>query len=100
MKELPPREAGDLVVKMTLKLELSKDLERQLAAEAGRLGLAVEQYALELLRSAAASQRPTTGADLVAYWRREGLIGSSPEIPDSQAHARDLRERAQRRPLS
>ena len=85
---------------MTLKLELSKDLERQLATEAGRLGLAVEQYALELLRTAAESRLPSTGPDLVAYWRREGLIGSRPEITDSQAHARDLRGRAERRPLT
>lgn len=38
-----------------------------------------------------------SGADLVAFWRAEGLIGSRPDITDSQTHARQLREQAQRR---
>jgi hypothetical protein len=29
------------------------------------------------------SDKPKTGAELVAYWQREGLIGSRPEIDDS-----------------
>ncbi len=84
---------------MTLKLELTQDLEKHLAADAARLGLALEQYALELLRKAA-RPKPANGADLVAYWRQEGLIGSRPEIEDSQAHARSLRGEAQRRSFS
>lgn len=38
-----------------------------------------------------------SGAELVAYWRREGVIGSRPDIADSQAHARAARARAERR---
>lgn len=82
---------------MTLKLELSKDLESQLAADARRLGLALEQHALNLLLNAASPKPPTTGAELVAYWKQEGLVGSRPEIEDSQEHARNLRGSAQRR---
>ena len=85
---------------MTLKLELPEELESRLTGEANRLGLAVEQYALQLLRHAVPpTQSPTTGAQLVAYWKREGLVGSRPDIADSSAHARKLRELAQQRRL-
>jgi hypothetical protein len=83
---------------MTLKLELSQDLESRLSTEATRLGLELEQYVLSLLRSSAApAKSPVTGSELVAYWKREGLVGSRAEIGDSSAHARSLREKAQRR---
>lgn len=83
---------------MTITIELPKDLERELSAEAKRLGLPLPEYALKLLstsRSVAAP--PATGAELVAYWRKESLIGSRPEIADSQEHARELRKRAEQR---
>ena len=35
--------------------------------------------------------------ELVSYWRSEGVVGSRTDILDSQAHARELRERAQQR---
>ncbi len=38
-----------------------------------------------------------SGADLVAYWEQEGVIGSRPDITDSQAHARAIRHKAERR---
>lgn len=40
---------------------------------------------------------PTTGAGLVAYWQREGVIGTRPDIMDSQAHARQLRHKVDER---
>lgn len=83
---------------MTLTLELSQDLESRLASEATRLGLGLEQYVLGLLRSSAVpTKSPVTGSELVAFWRREGLVGSRAEISDSASHARSLREKAQRR---
>jgi hypothetical protein len=39
------------------------------------------------------------GAELLAYWQGEGLIGTRPDVVDGPAHARDLREQAQRRAL-
>jgi hypothetical protein len=80
---------------MSLTLELPADLAAALEAEAGRLGLSLGDYALQLLASA--GPRPAevrTGADLVAYWQREGLIGTRPDIADSPAHARALRQTA------
>lgn len=83
---------------MTLTLELPQDLERRLTVEATRLGLPLEKYALRLLHEAPkAETRLSTGAEVVAYWRREGVIGSRPEIEDSQAHARAVRRQAERR---
>lgn len=38
-----------------------------------------------------------TGADLVAYWEREGLIGTRSDIKDSLEHARAVRRRAEKR---
>jgi len=83
---------------MTLTLELPQDLEHRLTTEATRLGLPVEQYALRLLGDLPkAENRPANGADLVAFWRSEGVIGSRPDIKDSQTHARGIRRQAERR---
>ncbi len=84
---------------MTLTLELPQELERQLSVEARRLGLPLEQVALRRLHEApvATESSPRDGAELVAYWRREGVIGSRPDIENSQAHARDIRRQAERR---
>lgn len=83
---------------MPLTLDLPKDLGHRLTAEAMRLGLPVEQYALRLLGDIPSTgQRPASGAELVAFWRREGVIGSRPDIEDSQAHARRIRHQAEKR---
>jgi hypothetical protein len=60
--------------------------------------MSLPDYASRLL----ASSRPYptsvhSGADLVAFWRAEGLVGCRPDIADSQTQARQLREQAQRR---
>lgn len=83
---------------MPQTVERPDDLADALTDEASRLGLSLPDYAVRLLTSArlsAASVR--SGADLVAFWRTEGLIGSRPDIADSQAQARHLRDQAQRR---
>lgn len=83
---------------MTITLELPQELEQELLAEAARQGLPLSEYALRLLATGRPSRpMPTTGAELVRYWQDEGLVGSRPEIADSQAHARALREQADRR---
>jgi hypothetical protein len=83
---------------MPQTVEIPDDLADALTGEASRLGLSLPDYAVRLLTSArpsAASVR--SGADLVAFWRAEGLVGSRPDIDDSQSEARRLREQAQRR---
>lgn len=83
---------------MPLTLELPDDLADALTGEAARLGMSLPDYAIQLLTTA----RPPitavrTGADLVSFWRAEGLVGTRPDVADGPAEARRLREQAQRR---
>ena len=83
---------------MNITLDLPQELEGELATEATQLGLSLAEYALRLLSTRAlVGHMPTTGAELVAYWQREGVIGTRPDITDSQAHARQIRHSAERR---
>ena len=85
---------------MTITLDLPGDLERMLEAEAARLGLPVAEYAVRILvESRPSHDHPeiATGAELVAYWEREGVVGSRPDITDPVAHARRIRAEAERR---
>lgn len=83
---------------MPQTVELPDDLADALSDEASRLGLSLPDYAVRLLTSARPSAASIhSGADLVAFWRAEGLAGSRPEVADSRSEARRLREQAQRR---
>ena len=83
---------------MSITLDIPEELETELANEAQRLGLSLSDYALLLLsNSPTLTQTPKTGAELVAYWNDHGLVGTRTDITDSQAHARLLREQAERR---
>ena len=42
---------------------------------------------------------PKNGAELVAYWQTEGVIGSRSDIENSQEHARKIRRKAETREL-
>jgi hypothetical protein len=83
---------------MSLLLELPEELAAVLASEANRLGLSLPEYAVRLLASASLLPvQVRSGSDLVAYWEAEGVVGTRSDVTDSQAHARILREQAQRR---
>ena len=77
---------------MTLTLDLPKEVEAKLSAEAERLGLSLQDYVLQLLSSMPA--KSLSGAELVTYWDREGLFGTRPDITDSVAFAQENRRRA------
>ncbi len=83
---------------MSITLELPPELASVLAAEARERGLSVTDYVLHLL-ARGAPRAPTckTGAELVAYWQSEGLIGTRADITDSSEHARKLRRQAETR---
>jgi hypothetical protein len=86
---------------MSVTLELPEELESELANKAAALDLSLTDYIQRLLFGArTAEAKPKTGAELVSYWRSERLIGSRPDISNSQTHARQLRERAERRTFS
>jgi hypothetical protein len=83
---------------MSLVVDLPTELETELAAEAARLGIPLAEYVLRLLASGRVpTPAPRSGAELLAYWQVENLIGTRPDIAESPAHARALREQAQRR---
>jgi hypothetical protein len=83
---------------MSIVLDLPQELESALATEATQLGLSLTEYVLRLLSTRPlVGQLPTTGAELVAYWQREGVIGTRLDSTDSQAHARQIRHQAERR---
>lgn len=82
---------------MSITLDLPQSLENELSAEAARLGISLPEYVLRILSTGVAGiKKPKTGAELVDYWRSEGLVGSRPDITDSQTHSRQLREQAER----
>ena len=69
---------------MSLVLVLPPELETKLADEAARLGLPLAEYVLRLLAAGCTvSPPPRTGAELLAYWRSEGLVGTRPDIKDA-----------------
>ncbi len=86
---------------MTLILDLTPEQERQIENEARARNMDTPFYALARLFDGENSEQPEekqwSGADLVAYWEREGLIGTRPDIKDSQKHARQIRRKGERR---
>ncbi len=84
---------------MTLILDLPRELEVELVSEAKTQGLSPTEYVLFLLgqRVQRKQSMPANGAELVAYWEREGVIGMRSDITDSQVYARELRANAEHR---
>jgi len=83
---------------MSIILNLPPDLESKLTAKASERGLTLSDYVLHLLNgSDPPVARMKTGAELMAYWQEEGLVGSRPDIIDSSEHARTLRQQAESR---
>ena len=83
---------------MTISLNLPPDLENALNTEASQLNLPLSEYILHILSvRQVLNNPPKTGAELVAYWQNVGVINSRPDITDSQAYARNLRQEAETR---
>ena len=83
---------------MSIRLDLPKELERELTTEATQMGVSLAEYVLRLLSTRSSVEAaPATGAELVAYWQREGLLGTRSRTTDSQSLARQLRHKAEKR---
>ncbi len=82
---------------MAVSLDLPDDLEKALIREAAGLGVSLSDYLLRILADRRLLAAPTarSGAELVAFWESEGLIGSRADIEDPVQYARELRERSQ-----
>ena len=83
---------------ININLELPSELEHELSTEASQLKLPLAEYILRVLSFRPFIQNPPkTGLELVAYWESIGVVGSRPDIADSQEHARKLRDQAEHR---
>ncbi len=83
---------------MPMSLELSDEVATWLQLGATKSGITIQEYALRLLSPPKAPTRTfKDGASVVAYWEAMGVLGSRPDIEDSQVEARRLRELAQKR---
>lgn len=83
---------------MNISLELPSDLENELTTEASQLKLPLAEYVLRILSLRPELQnQPKTGAELITYWEKAGVIHSRPDILDSQEHARQIRQQAETR---
>jgi len=83
---------------MNISLDLPTELEQELSVEASKLKLPLGEYIVRVLSFRPFLQNPPkTGVELVAYWESIGVVGSRPDISDSQEHARKLRNQAENR---
>ena len=83
---------------MSLVLDLPSELEVELVTEAAQFGLPLPNYVLGLLAMGRRKKLAVqTGADLVADWQSEGLVGTRSDITASQAHVRAVRDQAETR---
>lgn len=84
--------------KVNISIELPSDLENELSTEASLLKLPLAEYILRVLSFRPFLQNPPkTGLELVDYWESIGIVGSRPDITDSQEYARRLRNQAENR---
>lgn len=83
---------------MGILVNLPLELENRLALEAKMHGMSLPDYVLHLLSQSASNASVfKTGAEVVAYWKQEGLIGARADITDSSEHARSVRQEAETR---
>jgi hypothetical protein len=83
---------------MSVVLDLPADLESKLAAEASRHGISLADYLLKILSNGNKQNASVrTGAELVAYWRQAGIVGTRSHVDDSQRRARQIRAEAEQR---
>jgi hypothetical protein len=86
---------------MNISLKLPSDLENELSTEAARLKLPLTEYVLRILSLRPDLENPPkTGAELITYWEKTGVINSRPDILNSQDHARQIRHQAENRDQS
>ena len=83
---------------MSITLDLPKNLEAKLSAQASRAGMTLSDYALCVLGG---DKIPVVqirnGAELMTYWMTEGVVGSRKDIKNSAQHARSIRQKAETR---
>jgi hypothetical protein len=83
---------------MSVVLQLPPELEAKLTAEASQAGISLADYLIRVLANCGPkASNISPGAKVVEHWHDAGVIGTRTDIDNSQQHARNLRERAERR---
>lgn len=88
---------------MSLLLELPPALEAELIAESERLGVSVSEVVTQKIsestvnRVAPESIKKKTGAEFIAQWESEGLIGIRNDIENPAEFVRELRRKSDNR---
>ena len=76
---------------MSIVLDLPHKLLKELNSEAAKQNQDLNEYLTQLIQRGRTVQFSTT-SDILAYWKKEGLIGTRPASTDSQKVARQLRK--------
>ena len=84
---------------MSVVLNLPKNLVKQLNNEAAAQDKPLDEYVIDLIQRARQPKRTRfqTTAEVLAYWKAEGLIGTRPLKTNSQKLARKLRVQSETR---
>jgi hypothetical protein len=82
---------------MTITLELTPAEASALTRKSKERGQPLPEYIQARVKELATEELQPIGAQIVAEWEREGVIGYRTDISDSQVHARKIREKAQTR---
>jgi hypothetical protein len=82
---------------MTLIIELSDAEEQRFRQEAADAGLDELEYARKRLLGGIPQAKPRTGAEALAFWEHEGVLGLFSDRPDTPEFARELRSAAESR---
>lgn len=85
---------------MTITLNLPPGVEARIEEEAAKRSSPTEDYLISLIEKSLPPPAPmpelTAGADVVAYWEREGVIGmwaDREDMQDSTAYVNRLRQK-------
>jgi len=76
---------------MSIVLDLPHKLLKELNIEAAKQNQDLNEYLTQLIQRGRTVQFSTT-SDILAYWKKEGLIGTKPASTDSQKVAQRLRK--------
>ena len=86
---------------MSLVIELPASLEAELTAESERLGVSISEVVVKRINGKPFERllesKPRTGAECMAIWDREGVMGIRKDIVDPPSYVREMRDRIGRR---
>ncbi len=83
---------------MSFHIDIPSDIEERLRTEAHRVGLDPTKVALDALRTALPPTGPKLSPkELIAIWRKDGVLGTFSDRPDSPQFACELRHIAEQR---